>query len=224
VRISIKQAEIYRNERLELVSQLKQKGIKSESVLEAISLLPRELFIPKKLHSKAYEDNALPIDYGQTISQPYTVAYMTELLDVIPEMKVLEIGTGSGYQASLLYMLKAKVFSIERIPELYYNVKTLFNKLNLDIFVKLDDGTLGWEQSFLYDRIIITAAAPELPQSLLKQLTIGGKLVVPIGDKKSQTMTLIERTDEKNFRKTEKLKFRFVPLIGEEGWKESDVK
>ncbi len=204
----------------DLINLLIRKGIKSESVLFAISKIPRELFISEDLKARAYEDNALPIQCGQTISQPYTVAFMTQILDLKPNLKVLEIGTGSGYQTCILKELAKEVYTIERIPELFDFSKNMFKKLGYEIYQKLDDGTNGWAEFAPYDRIIVTAGAPETPLPLLKQLSIGGIMVIPIGDKNSQIMTKITRQSNINFSKEEFAQFRFVPLIGKEGWQE----
>ncbi|MGB9701592.1 MAG: protein-L-isoaspartate(D-aspartate) O-methyltransferase [Candidatus Kapaibacteriota bacterium] len=204
----------------DLINLLIRKGIKSESVLFAINKIPRELFISEDLKPRAYEDNALPILCGQTISQPYTVAFMTEILDLKPNLKVLEIGTGSGYQTCILKELAKEVYTIERIPELFDFSKNMFNKLGYEIYQKLGDGTNGWPEFAPYDRIIVTAGAPETPLPLLKQLSIGGIMVIPIGDKNSQIMTKITRQSMINFTKEEFSQFRFVPLIGKEGWQE----
>ena len=207
-----------RSSREELVKVLKSKGIKDEKVLSAIYSLPRELFVIPSLENRAYEDTALPIEKQQTISQPFTVAYMTELLEVKEGDKVLEIGTGSGYQAALLYLLGANVYSVERIPELYENCKVVLSSLGAEVNLRLGDGSLGWSEKAPFDSIIVTAAAPDIPNKLILQLKIGGKMVVPVGDKHTQDMIRIIREDEEHYSSEQFEKFTFVPLIGKNGW------
>ena len=180
--------------------------------------LQRELFVSPAYINRAYEDSALPIDCEQTISQPYTVAFMTSILNIKKNEKILEIGTGSGYQAALLVLLGCKVFTVERISGLYEKSNKIFKELNLNIVQRLADGSIGWQEFAPYDGIIITAAAPEIPQSMLKQLAFGGRMVVPVGDKESQTMFLIIKKSETEFEEYNYDRFRFVPLIGKAGW------
>ena len=199
--------------RRQLKVQLREKGIYTESVLEAIGAVPRHFFMDPGLINFAYEDQAYPIAANQTISQPYTVAFQTELLEVLPKHKILEIGTGSGYQTAVLLHLGAHVYTVERQQELYKKSKLLFSKLRL--FPKkmvFGDGYKGWVENAPYDRILVTAGAPEVPKSLLQQLKIGGKLVIPIGDKEQQ-MIRYTRTAEKVFDKETFGTFRFVPLL-----------
>ena len=205
-------------EKRNLVEGLWAKGIKDENVLKAIYDIPREKFISLALRKFAYDDNALPIECAQTISQPFTVAYMTQVLEVKRGDKILEIGTGSGYQAAILSRLGAEVFSVERIEKLYQNAATLMHELGIKVNLKLDDGTLGWEENAPYDKIIVTAGAPDIPHHLVEQLKTGGKLVIPVGDQETQRLLVITRTEtgiEKKFYDN----FKFVPLIGAEGWK-----
>lgn len=205
-------------EKRKLVEGLWSKGIKDESVLKAIYDIPREKFISDALRKFAYDDNALPIECAQTISQPFTVAYMTQVLAIKPGDKILEIGTGSGYQAAVLCKLGAIVYSVERIEKLYENASILLPELGYDVNLKLDDGTLGWEENAPYDKIIVTAGAPDIPHHLVEQLNVGGKLVIPVGDQQTQKLFEITRTEtgiEKKFYDY----FKFVPLIGAEGWK-----
>jgi protein-L-isoaspartate(D-aspartate) O-methyltransferase len=208
----------YKERRFQLIQILKSKGIRDTELLQVMQKLPRELFVEKAFINRAYEDNALPIKCEQTISQPYTVAYMTELLEVQQGEKVLEIGTGSGYQAAILFLLGAEVFTIERHKELTLKAKEKFSELGLEINSFYGDGSIGLMKYSPYDKIIVTAAAPEIPISLIKQLKLGGRLVVPVGDKNLQKMHLIIRTDEDNYKDYEQDTFRFVPLIGVEGW------
>ncbi len=204
-------------EKKNLINSLRAKGIKDEGLLEAIYRVPREKFIPASLRKYAYDDNALPIDAMQTISQPFTVAYMTLALNVHKNEKVLEIGTGSGYQAAVLCELGAEVYTVERIEKLYHSAKNLLEKLGYPVHIKHDDGTTGWEEFAPFDKIIVTAGAPSVPQSLTEQLKIDGRLVIPVGSRMGQKMYVITRTNEgvdyKIFDG-----FKFVPLIGKEGW------
>lgn len=204
--------------REKLVKDLRKKGIFDEKVLNAILQIPRELFLDQSLFDKAYDDMALPIDFKQTISQPYTVAFMTQLLELKNGDKVLEIGTGSGYQSMILSLCNVVVFTVERIPQLFNKSKALFEMLNFDIHIKLGDGSMGLPEFMPYDAILVTAGVPSIPNELVKQLKINGKLVAPVGDLKSQTMTKLIRIDEEKISISEHSKFRFVPLIGDKGW------
>ena len=212
----------FKEQRRQLIESLHRRPELSTDVINAMSVLPREIFVPKAFINRAYEDSALPIDNNQTISQPYTVAYQTTLLKIKQGDKVLEIGTGSGYQASVLFLLGARVYTVERITELYEQARELFTKLDLKIKTRLGDGTIGWNEYAPYDSIIVTAAAPDVPSSLIEQLSIGGKLVIPVGDKYSQEMYCIEKisNEESNIHKSDR--FKFVPLIGKEGWANGD--
>ena len=202
-----------------LIRDLETKGITNQEILKAIQKIPRELFLSKSFWNRAYDDNALPIDCGQTISQPFTVAYMTELLDVEKGMRVLEVGTGSGYQALLLHYLKANVYTIERHKPLYEKVKLFFEHNKLQISCHLGDGTKGLLIHAPYDRIIVTAASPDIPEELIKQLDDNGKMIIPIGTPEGQIMHLITKNNNKlDIQKVGK--FKFVPLIGEDGFKE----
>jgi protein-L-isoaspartate(D-aspartate) O-methyltransferase len=211
---------MFEDARQELVETLRSKGIKDEKVLNAINSIERHLFIPDGIGFHAYKDTALPIGYDQTISQPYTVAVMTELLDIYDGSKILEIGTGSGYQAAVLLNLGAKVYSIERNFDIYSRTQKLFDKLSLRAVLRCSDGTLGWDEFAPYDGIIVTAGSPDIPQNLKKQLKIGGRMVIPVGDRKTQSMKLLIKKDENNFDIHEYPSFKFVPLIGKQGWKE----
>lgn len=199
--------------RRQLIALLKQKGITDNAVLEAMNLIPRHLFMDLGLENFAYEDKAYPIAADQTISQPYTVAFQTQLLALLPGQKVLEIGTGSGYQTAVLLQLGFQVYTIERQLELYKKTVRLFQKLGYrpkkTIF---GDGYKGFPEKAPYDAVLVTAGAPEVPKALLEQLAIGGKLVIPIGQK-DQTMTRFTRTSERHFDKETFGDFRFVPLL-----------
>jgi protein-L-isoaspartate(D-aspartate) O-methyltransferase len=207
-------------ERQELVIKLSGRGIRDSEVLAAINKVPRHKFVSDAMKPHAYKDVALPIGYGQTISQPYTVAYMTQLLEIIPGDKILEIGTGSGYQAAVLYEMGAKVYSIERQFEIYSATRKLFDKLGIRVHTKYGDGTIGWDEFAPYKGIIVTAGSPSVPASLKKQLDIYGRLVIPVGNKVSQKLMVITRTSEKDYSTRDIPEFSFVPLIGREGWKD----
>ncbi|POY35415.1 protein-L-isoaspartate O-methyltransferase [Solitalea longa] len=201
-----------------LVKQLKEKGIKDELVLKAIEKIPRHFFIEKYAAEVAYADKALKIDAGQTISQPYTVAYQTELLHIQSGEKVLEIGTGSGYQTSILMELGANVYTIERQKELYDKVSVFLPKLGYKPNFYLGDGSMGIADKAPFNKILVTAGAPNIPDTLLKQLAVGGVMVIPVGDENVQTMTTVIRVSETEFEKVEFAQFRFVPLIGDKAW------
>ncbi|MEG8946124.1 protein-L-isoaspartate(D-aspartate) O-methyltransferase [Rosettibacter firmus] len=209
---------MFEEDRLELVNSLRKKGITDERVLDAMLKVERHLFVPEAVRHHAYKDIALPIGYGQTISQPYTVAIMTQALKVQPGHKVLEIGTGSGYQAAILYEMGAKVFTIERNYELYNRALKIFDELNLRIAARCSDGTIGWEEFSPYDRIIVTAGSPSIPKNLKKQLAIDGILVIPVGDRQTQVLKILTKISEEEFRVNEIPYFAFVPLVGKEGW------
>ncbi|PKL86870.1 MAG: protein-L-isoaspartate O-methyltransferase [Ignavibacteriae bacterium HGW-Ignavibacteriae-1] len=204
--------------REKLVKDLEKKGIFDKNVLNALLQVPRELFLDPSLFVRAYDDMALPIEFNQTISQPYTVAFMTQLLELKQGDRVLEIGTGSGYQSMILKLCSAEVFTIERISQLYHKSKSLFEMLNFNIHIELGDGSVGLPEFMPYDAIIVTAGLPSIPNELVKQLKFNGKIVAPVGDLKSQTMTKLIRIDDDKFTITEHSKFRFVPLIGDKGW------
>ncbi len=211
--------------RKELVEKLVASGIKDKDVLMAIGKVRRELFVKEEFKKYSYENIALPLDSNQTISQPYTVAYMTELLGIKSGDKVLEIGTGSGYQSAVLFELGADVYSIERIKALHESAKEKLNKAGYKVRLKNDDGTKGWTEYAPFDKIIVTAGSPRIPRQLLEQLCIGGKMVIPVGDEESQKLLLVKKSEseDKNDKEPKyKYKtledFKFVPLIGEEGW------
>lgn len=211
---------MYEAERKNLVEILKQKGITNKKVLDAFLKVERHLFVPEVMIPHSYDDVALPIGLGQTISQPYTVAFMTQALDPQPKQKILEIGTGSGYQAAIIHKMGSRVFSIERHHDLYNSAMKIFDNLHLRIACRCSDGTLGWEEFSPYDGIIVTAGSPSIPIHLKKQLAVGGKLVIPVGDKRIQTLQIITKISDKDFNIKEVPYFAFVPLIGVEGWKE----
>ena len=181
-------------------------------------MVPRHSFVDSALVNRAYDDRALPIGCGQTISQPYTVAIQTELLDPAKGDKVLEIGTGSGYQAAILSEMGANVYTVERHQELYHKAKKLLLELGHRPTMNLGDGTVGWSAYAPYDGIVVTAGAPVVPEDLIHQLNIGGKLIVPVGTQNSQVMVRITRVSEDSYDEEHLQNFKFVPLIGEKGW------
>jgi len=199
-------------------TQLIPRGIKDIRVLDAMRRVPRHLFIGSQNEESAYNDMALSIGMGQTISQPYMVAIMTELLELKGDEKVLEIGTGSGYQAAILAELSREVYTIERISALAENAREKFHSLNYsNIHVRTGDGTLGWPEDAPFDRIMITAASPKIPDPLIEQLAIDGLLVIPVGSRFSQQLLKIKKTKEKLIEEYH-TPCVFVPLIGEHGW------
>ncbi len=199
--------------RNQLVEVLKQKGIEDRNVLQAIKSIPRHLFIDSSFEDFAYQDTAFPIGAGQTISQPYTVAFQSQLLQVKRDDKVLEIGTGSGYQTAVLFAMGARVFSVERQNELYKKTSTLLPKLGVRArHLTFGDGYKGLPNFAPFDSIIVTAGAPFIPQPLMAQLKIGGRLVIPVGEDQ-QIMTLLIRKNETQFEKHEFGDFRFVPML-----------
>jgi protein-L-isoaspartate(D-aspartate) O-methyltransferase len=204
--------------RAALVAELRALGIRDGRVLAAMGRVPRHRFVPLSLLAFAYEDRPLPIGFDQTISQPYIVALSTEALDPAPTDRVLEVGTGSGYQTAILAELAGEVYTIERLPELARAARARLTQLGYrNIQVRVGDGTKGWPEAAPFPAIVVTAAAPRAPQSLLHQLGDGGRLVIPIGGKTSQDLWLIEKRGEQLVHRC-LCPCTFVPLIGEEGW------
>lgn len=200
--------------------QLVRRGIKDPRVLEAMRRIPRHLFVDESLRDQAYGDYPLPIGEKQTISQPYIVSLMTESLGLKGHERVLEIGTGSGYQTAILAELSKEVLTIERIPILAYKAKEILEKLGYrNIKYRVGDGSLGWPEEAPFEGILVTAAAPKLPQPFIDQLAMGGRLVIPLGDRISQDLILVERVPE-GIRKTSLGGVRFVDLVGRWGWQE----
>ncbi|HVR96651.1 MAG TPA: protein-L-isoaspartate(D-aspartate) O-methyltransferase [Thermoanaerobaculia bacterium] len=197
------------------------RGVKDERVLDALRKIPRHLFVRDHLRNQSYGDHALPIGAAQTISQPYIVARMTELLEVGPEHSVLEIGTGSGYQTAILAVLGRRVYSLERLPELAQQAIPRMRELGLDKKVKIQvfDGTVGWSEWAPYDRIMVTAGAPKVPEPLLEQLAPGGALLIPEGQMNAQRLVLYKKSARGEVRRKEGEEVAFVPLLGRHGWK-----
>lgn len=211
---------MFRVQREELVDEITKKGIYDLAVIKAIGAVPREKFIEKTMHHMAYKDVALPIGFDQTISQPYTVAFMTQLLNINkPGLKILEIGTGSGYQAAVLFEMKADVYSIERNLDLHHRTTKLFDKLGIRVHAKYGDGTIGWKEFAPFSGIIVTAGSPSIPNNLKEQLVVGGRMIIPVGDRFSQKLYLLKKVSETEFDSEIIPEFSFVPLIGREGWK-----
>jgi len=203
--------------------QLRRRGIRDERVLEAMATTPREEFVPGVPTSLAYDDRALPIDAGQTISQPYMVARMTELLRVEPGDRVLEIGTGSGYQAAVLARLGAKVTTIERLPDLAESARGKLRELGIEgVDVRLGDGSVGEPEGAPWDGIVVTAAAPAIPDPLREQLAVGARLVIPVGPRYQQDLIVVERRGPNDWQEWSDGAVVFVPLVGEGGWSERE--
>jgi protein-L-isoaspartate(D-aspartate) O-methyltransferase len=215
-RPAIAEREIARREMVE--RSISARGISERRVLEAMREVPRHLFVPESLQSEAYADSALPIGFGATISQPYIVALMTELAELAPGDTVLEIGTGSGYQAAVLSRLASRIFSIERIAELAERANSLLGRLGIDnVAVKVFDGSWGWSEQGPFDAILVTAAAPSVPEPLCRQLRDGGRLVIPVGNREVQELLRIRRAGER-FVTESHGGVVFVPLVGRFGW------
>ena len=204
-------------------SQIEVRGIHTKKILDVFLKIKRHLFVPIENRHLAYNDSPLSIGKGQTISQPYIVALMMDLIDIQPEDKILEIGTGSGYQTALLAELASQVYTVERIGILSEQAKQIITEMGYEnIFFKIGDGTKGWEKGFPrgdeFDKIIVSAAAPDIPESLLQQLAVGGMLIIPTGNRFYQELLVVER-EEKGYVQKNHGGCAFVPLIGKEGWK-----
>ena len=204
--------------------QIVARGISDQRVLEAMLAIPRHLFVEAGLQSHAYGDASLPIGEKQTISQPYMVAAMTAALELKGDERILEIGTGSGYQTAVLSKLVKRVYSVERIALLASRARKILDQLQMsNINIKVGDGTIGWRDQAPFAGILVAAGSPDVPTKYLEQLEIGGKLVLPIGDQEQQILMRIVRKDEDRFEREQLMGCRFVPLIGEQGWKADSV-
>lgn len=204
--------------------QVIARGIKDKRVINAMLEVPRHMFVEEALQAKAYQDAPLPIGERQTISQPYMVAAMSEALSLDGTETVLEVGTGSGYQAAVLAMLADRVFSLERIPALARRARKVLDECGFSkVNIRLADGTQGWQDMAPFDAIIVTAGAPEVPQDYLTQLAVGGRLVIPVGNRESQVLMRITRTAQGEYQKEQLLGCRFVPLVGKHGWEEGQL-
>lgn len=210
----------YTGARRRLIEALRAKGIADLAVLRAFDLVPRHLFVPTGVYHRAYEDTSLPIGNGQTISQPSTHARYLELLGLTGRERVLEIGTGSGYQTALLSHLAAQVFSIERVPALLDRARDVLRSAGVrNVSLLAGDGTLGWRDYAPYDAILVTAGSPSVPEPLAAQLADGGRLLIPLGGREEQTLTVVTRRGEA-FEQRNVAPARFVPLLGTHGWAE----
>lgn len=204
--------------------QVIARGIKDKRVINAMLEVPRHMFVEEALQAKAYQDAPLPIGERQTISQPYMVAAMSEALSLDGTETVLEVGTGSGYQAAVLAMLADRVFSLERIPALARRARKVLDECGFSkVNIRLADGTQGWQDMAPFDAIIVTAGAPEVPPDYLTQLAVGGRLVIPVGNRESQVLMRITRTAQGEYQKEQLLGCRFVPLVGKHGWEEGQL-
>ena len=209
----------YGGYRSQLVETLRQKGIRDLAVLRAVQMVPRHLFVPESVRHRAYDDAALPIGSSQTISQPWVQARYLELLSLTGRERVLEVGTGSGYQTGLLAMVCDAVFSVERIPPLAQRARQSLAAAGIrNVTVLVGDGTLGWRPFAPYDAILVAAASPDIPAPLVEQLAPGGRMVIPLGDRANQTLTLVRREGDQ-LRTTTVADVRFVPLLGEFGFR-----
>lgn len=207
----------YRRDRRRLVETLRERGIEDLAVLHAIDAVPRHLFVPEALWGRAYEDTALPIGHGQTISRPAVHALHLSLAELDGTEKVLEVGTGSGYQTALLCRLAAEVYSMERVPELAGTARERLRDLGYEARLRTGDGSRGWPEAAPFDVILVGAAAPSVPDALRGQLSPGGRLLVPVGEGDEQVLVRVERAGGE-FREERIEDARFVPLLGEEGW------
>ncbi len=201
--------------------QIIARGVSDQRVIDAMLQVPRHKFVEEALASQAYQDGPLPIGERQTISQPYMVAMMSEALVLTGTEKVLEVGTGSGYQAAVLALLADRVFSLERIPALARRArKTLDSCGYTKVNIRLADGTHGWQEMAPFDAIMVTAGAPQVPKEYLDQLALNGRLVIPVGDRSSQVLLRVTRTSATDFKEDQLLGCRFVPLVGQHGWQD----
>lgn len=215
----IGEGDSYGGYRAQLVDTLRQKGVRDLAVLHAIRQVPRHLFVPESVRHRAYDDAALPIGAGQTISQPYVQARYLELIGLTGRERVLEVGTGSGYQTALLAVLTETVFSVERLPALAASARTALESAGIrNATVLVGDGTLGWRPFAPYDAILVAAASPAIPEPLVEQLAPGGRMVIPLGDRDTQSLTLVRLDPAAGVQITTLGDVRFVPLVGKHGF------
>ncbi|HJV64907.1 MAG TPA: protein-L-isoaspartate(D-aspartate) O-methyltransferase [Geomonas sp.] len=209
--------------RKRMVAQLVKRGITDQRVIGAMQEIPRHIFVEEAMAAQAYSDSSLPIGEKQTISQPYTVARMTQMLELTGREKVLELGTGSGYQAAVLATLANRVYTVERIRPLALKARKALDSLRLlNVNLRIGDGTDGWPEEAPFDAILVTAGAPHVPQCLVDQLAPGGKLVIPVGDRQDQRMVLVKKNLDGTVERLETEDCRFVKLIGKNGWNEEN--
>lgn len=203
-----------------LIEQIRERGIDDLEVLRVFDLVPRHLFVPESVHNRAYEDAPLPIGFSQTASQPSLQALYLQVLRLQPDDKVLEIGTGSGYQTALLAHLAGHVYSVERLRELSVRARAVLDSLRLsNVALLVGDGTIGWARFAPYDAILVAAAAPDVPPALIEQLAPGGRLLIPLGDRAEQNLTLIRKREDGTLEQEEITACTFVPLLGRFGWR-----
>lgn len=211
----------YERKRSRLVERMRKKGIEDPRVLKAVASVPRHRFVPESIRSRAYDDSALPIGHGQTISQPSLQALYLQVLEIEDDHKVLEVGAGSGYQTALLAELAANVYAVERLPELTQRARDVLDELGYNnIALVTKDGTTGWAKYAPYDAILVAAASPDMPDALVDQLAPGGRLLIPVGDRTTQELTLVRKTPEGEIERRAITQCVFVPLIGRFGWPE----
>lgn len=213
--------QFFKEQRAKMVNrQIRARGIRDEAILQALLAVPREVFVPARYQAAAYDDSPLPIPAGQTISQPYVVALMIQALDIGPEDKVLEVGSGSGYAAAVISRIAREVHAVERHEELATYARERLEQVGYDnVHVHHADGTMGWPPAAPFDGIMVSASGPRVPKSLEEQLAIGGRLVMPIGRERGlQTLIRLTRVGEEQYEEKDLGGVRFVPLIGEEGW------
>ncbi len=214
-------ADRYERKRRRLVEQMREKGITNPRVLTAVEAVPRDRFVPESIRSRSYDDSALPIGHGQTISQPSLQALYLQVLDIGPGSRVLEVGAGSGYQTALLAEVAANVYAVERLPELTQRARTVLDELGYNnIALVTKDGTTGWSKYAPYDAILVAAASPDVPDALVDQLAPGGRLLIPVGDRTTQELTLVQKSPDGEIERRSITQCVFVPLIGRFGWPE----
>ena len=211
----------YERKRRRLVDRMREKGIEDPRVLQAVQAVPRDRFVPESIRSRSYDDSALPIGHGQTISQPSLQALYLQVLEVGPNDKVLEVGAGSGYQTALLAEVAANVYAVERLPELTQRARAVLDELGYqNIALVTKDGTTGWSRYAPYDAILVAAASPDVPDALVDQLAPGGRLLIPVGDRGTQELTLVQKNEDGTLERRGITQCVFVPLIGRFGWSE----